>query len=141
VNSGCPSVKNKWVRPQTKRQAEVIIAVARDETFSFDSVEKLGSPHAIIIPGTKSTMADLQCLRHTGLADAIIRFANKGGEVVGICGGYQMLGQSIHDPHHVESNDDFNGRIGFIAHDHNLCPNEGNLSSSRKCLELCSAHR
>jgi len=71
-----------------------------------DSVEKLGSPHAIIIPGTKSTMADLAWLRQTGLADAIIQFANNGGEVVGICGGYQMLGQSIHDPQHVESQND-----------------------------------
>ena len=68
-----------------------------------DSVEKLGMPHAIIIPGTKSTMADLEWLRQTGLADGIIRFANDGGEVFGICGGYQMLGESIHDPHLVES--------------------------------------
>ncbi|MBK6792649.1 MAG: cobyric acid synthase [Anaerolineales bacterium] len=71
-----------------------------------DSASQLGTPHAIIIPGTKSTMADLNWLRQTGLADAIIRFAKQGGAVVGICGGYQMLGQSIHDPLHVESHDD-----------------------------------
>jgi len=79
-----------------------------------DSVEKLGNPHAIIIPGTKSTMADLQWLRQTGLADAIIGFANNGGEVVGICGGYQMLGQSIHDPHHVESKNDSTDGLGLL---------------------------
>lgn len=79
-----------------------------------DSVEKLGNPHAIIIPGTKSTMADLAWLRQTGLADAIIRFANSGGEVIGICGGYQMLGQSIHDPHHVESQDDSTDGLGLL---------------------------
>ena len=79
-----------------------------------DSIEKLGNPHAIIIPGTKSTMADLNWLRHTGLADAIIKFANNGGEVVGICGGYQMLGQSIHDPHHVESKYDSTEGFGLL---------------------------
>ena len=79
-----------------------------------DSIEKLGDPHAIIIPGTKSTMADLSWLRHTGLADAIIKFANNGGEVVGICGGYQMLGQSIRDPHHVESKFDSTEGFGLL---------------------------
>ena len=79
-----------------------------------DAVEKLGNPQAIIIPGTKSTMADLHWLRQTGLADAITRFANNDGEVVGICGGYQMLGQSIHDPHHVESNNDSADGLGLL---------------------------
>lgn len=69
----------------------------------IDSAEKFGKPDAVIIPGTKSTMADLDWLRQTGLAEKIIQFAKDGGEVVGICGGYQMLGESIHDPHHVES--------------------------------------
>ena len=80
-----------------------------------DTVEKLGNPQAIIIPGTKSTMADLHWLRQTGLADAITRFANNGGEVAGICGGYQMLGQSIHDPHHVESQNDSTDGLGLLS--------------------------
>lgn len=79
-----------------------------------DSVEKLGNPHAIIIPGTKSTMADLNWLRQTGLANAIIDFAKNGGEVVGICGGYQMLGQFIRDPHHVESQKDETDGLGLL---------------------------
>lgn len=80
----------------------------------IDSVEKLGTPDAIIIPGTKSTMADINWLRETGLADAVIEFAKNGGEVVGICGGYQMLGQSIHDPHHVESKNDSTDGLGLL---------------------------
>src|SRR6185436_8281138 len=63
-----------------------------------DSASQLGEPHAIIIPGTKSTIADLEWLRQTGLAQAVIKFAQNGGVVVGICGGYQMLGQVIHVP-------------------------------------------
>lgn len=80
----------------------------------INSVEQLGNPDALIIPGTKSTMADLDWLRQTGLAEAIIKFAKNGGEVVGICGGYQMLGESIHDPHHVESQNDSVYGLGLL---------------------------
>lgn len=66
-------------------------------------VEELGTPHAILIPGTKSTLADLAWLRETGLAQAVQSFARAGGAVAGICGGYQMLGQVIFDPLGVES--------------------------------------
>lgn len=65
--------------------------------------EALGQPHAIIIPGTKSTIDDLLWLRQRGLEQAIQRLAVCGTAVVGICGGYQMLGHSIRDPEHVES--------------------------------------
>ena len=68
-----------------------------------DSASQLGKPHAVIIPGTKSTMADLNWLRQTGLADSIIDYARNGGVVIGICGGYQILGESIYDLCHVES--------------------------------------
>ena len=68
-----------------------------------DSPSRLGDPDAIILPGTKSTMDDLGWLRGTGFAQAIQAFAKAGGAVVGICGGYQMLGSAIHDPQQVES--------------------------------------
>ena len=59
---------------------------------------------AIVLPGTKSTIADLEWLRRTGLAAAIGQHAAAGTRVIGVCGGYQMLGRRIHDPDHVESN-------------------------------------
>jgi len=62
-----------------------------------------GGFDAVVIPGTKSTVADLAWLRDSGLAEAISRFAANGGTVVGICGGYQMLGSRILDPDGVES--------------------------------------
>lgn len=56
-----------------------------------------------IIPGTKATMADLKEIRKNGVADAILDAARRGKTVVGICGGYQMLGRRILDPKSVES--------------------------------------
>jgi adenosylcobyric acid synthase len=58
---------------------------------------------AIVLPGTKSTVADLAWLRRSGLAAAVSAQAAAGTPVVGVCGGYQMLGRRIHDPDHVES--------------------------------------
>jgi adenosylcobyric acid synthase len=68
-----------------------------------DSTDALGEPHALILPGTKSTAADLAWLRATGLSDAIVQLAHRGAAVVGICGGFQMLGTAIRDPEGVES--------------------------------------
>lgn len=65
--------------------------------------DALGSPHVVILPGSKSTLSDLRWLRAQGLADAIREFAARGGAVVGICGGYQMLGKVLRDPLHAES--------------------------------------
>ncbi|HMK93351.1 MAG TPA: cobyric acid synthase, partial [Thermoleophilia bacterium] len=58
---------------------------------------------AIVLPGTKSTIADLAWLRRTGLADAVTQHTTAGTPVVGVCGGYQMLGRRIHDPERVEA--------------------------------------
>lgn len=68
-----------------------------------DVPQDFGNPNAVIIPGTKSTIADLNWLREQGLHETIQNFAHKNGCVVGICGGYQMLGEVVRNPDAVEA--------------------------------------
>lgn len=67
-----------------------------------ERLEDLGKPTAVILPGSKMTLPDLAWLRQTGLAEQIVALARIGTPLVGICGGYQMLGQSLLDPEGVE---------------------------------------
>jgi adenosylcobyric acid synthase len=68
-----------------------------------DDVAELHLPDMIILPGTKSTIADLVWLRESGLEAAIKKAADRGTIIFGVCGGYQMLGRKIADPEQVES--------------------------------------
>ena len=69
----------------------------------IESVRELGAPDMILLPGTKSTIADLQWLRQSGLEAAILKASARGTLIFGVCGGYQMLGQSVCDPEGVEA--------------------------------------
>ena len=68
-----------------------------------ERVSELHDPDMILLPGTKSTISDLQWLRQSGLEAAICKAASAGKLVFGICGGYQMLGSRILDPEQVEA--------------------------------------
>ncbi|MDP6605716.1 MAG: cobyric acid synthase [Dehalococcoidia bacterium] len=65
--------------------------------------QDLGRPQLVILPGTKATVADLEALRGAGLDEAVRRAHADGASVLGICGGFQMLGERIHDPGGVET--------------------------------------
>ena len=64
---------------------------------------ELGAPDLVILPGTKNTMEDLLWLRQNGLEAAVRRLAQAQTPVLGVCGGYQMLGQTLDDPAGTES--------------------------------------
>ena len=64
---------------------------------------ELGRPDMVILPGTKSTMDDLLWMRQNGLEAAVCKLASGGTPVLGVCGGYQMLGETLSDPEHTES--------------------------------------
>ncbi len=72
----------------------------------------LGHPDAVILPGTKTTIPDLLLLQRTGMAEQIQNYAAAGGTVLGICGGFQILGQMIADPEGIEGQA---GRFGGLA--------------------------
>lgn len=64
--------------------------------------QSLGYPDAVILPGSKTTIADLLLLQQTGMAKELQDYVGAGGTVLGICGGYQMLGQVLADPEGIE---------------------------------------
>jgi len=78
-----------------------------------DRADALGSPDLVILPGTKSTISDLRWLRQSGLEARILRLAAQGTPVIGICGGYQMLGQRVIDAEGVEGGGEIAG-LGLL---------------------------
>ncbi len=85
---------------------------SRFPTVSLRYVKNLfefGAPDLIIIPGTKSTIADLKWLRQNGLEAEILKAASRGTPVIGVCGGLQMLGKTIADSHNTESGGEIAG--------------------------------
>ena len=115
-----------------KKERDIHIAVVRTPKISnftdFDclagesdvslyyvtDVNSLGSPDLIMLPGSKNTTEDLLYLRDSGLEAAIQKAVTSGTPLIGICGGYQMLGREIRDPHHTESQYDRVKGMGFL---------------------------
>jgi adenosylcobyric acid synthase len=69
----------------------------------------------IIIPGSKNTRADLEWLRAQGWPDKIARHLRYGGKVIGVCGGFQMLGQDVSDSHGIEGTPGTSAGLGLLA--------------------------
>lgn len=74
----------------------------RVNLYYTNNVEEIGKADIIILPGTKSTIDDLYEIRRNGVAEAVLRAHKDGTTVLGICGGYQMMGMSVDDPMGVE---------------------------------------
>jgi adenosylcobyric acid synthase len=81
--------------------------------FVRDPAE-LGDADLVVLPGSKSTIADLAWLREAGLAEAIVAVAGQGRPVLGVCGGYQMLGRTLRDPLGLESPASEVGGLGLL---------------------------
>lgn len=80
-----------------------------------DAEELLAAaPDVILLPGSKNTTEDLLHVRESGLEQAIRQLVDGGTPLVGICGGYQMLGEEIADPHHTESSHDVVKGLGYL---------------------------
>lgn len=76
----------------------------RFNAYYTNNIDEIEKADIILIPGSKNTLSDLQSLRANGIADAIIRARKNGKKIIGICGGYQMMGARIEDPDAIEGN-------------------------------------
>ena len=79
-----------------------------------DSASEIESADLVILPGTKNTRGDLDWLRENGLAEGISKRAERGLLTLGICGGYQMLGQTIEDPLGIEGEPGIGNGLGLL---------------------------
>ena len=80
------------------------------------SVSELKNPDMILLPGTKNTMEDLLWMRQNGLEAAVLKAAAAGKVIFGVCGGFQMLGDTLSDPLHVEAGGTIKG-MGLLPMD------------------------
>ena len=86
----------------------------RVHLFYSNNVDEIAKADIIILPGSKSTLDDLYELRRNGVAQAILRARREGATVLGICGGYQMMGVQIRDPQHVEGDIEAMPGLGLL---------------------------
>jgi adenosylcobyric acid synthase len=127
LNIPLPEEDGFWTEKQPLGTEDGFVAIARlPRVSNLDEFAPLGplarwvitpaelaGAQAVILPGSKSTAADLDWLRASGLAAGITRAARAGVPVLGICGGLQMLGQTISDPQGVEDGGEVPG-LGLL---------------------------
>ena len=109
---------NKNYKPSESKIDIVVIRLPRISNFTdfdvlkrekdicirfVDDAQSIGKPDLIIIPGSKNTIGDLTFIKENGIADKIKDLAKSGTMVIGVCGGYQMLGKEIRDSENAES--------------------------------------
>ncbi len=101
------------------------------------SPARLGVPDLIVLPGSKATIADLEWLRATGLGARLRALVDTGVPVLGICGGFQMLGEELHDPGGVEGQAVRVHGLGFLpvrttfTREKRTAPVEGHVQPNR----------
>lgn len=89
-----------------------------------DRPGEFGEPDAVILPGSKNTVDDLLALRKTGLERLVKEHAGRGKALIGICAGYQMMGERLSDPHQVESDRGETAGIGLFPMETTFYPDK-----------------
>ena len=112
-----------------------------DALSIYDDVEiqfvsersQIGNEDLIIIPGSKNTIDDLKWLKESGIAEEIIKRARTETIIFGICGGFQILGNKVKDPYHIEGDiEELNG-LGLLDLE-TIMENEKTLVQYKGCL-------
>lgn len=122
-------LQSKHSKGSTGKINIVVVLLNRMSNFTdFDVLEKNEKVHLfysnqsseiddadiVIIPGSKNTIEDLIDLKNNGVANAIIKAHKNNKTVIGICGGYQMLGETVEDPFHVEGKIELMHGLGIL---------------------------
>lgn len=113
---------------------EPLLAEPDSHLRTVRQADDLGRPDCLILPGSKNVIADLAWLEQTGLAAAVKKAAAQGAEVMGICGGFQMLGISVADPHGLE------GKPGSLLQGLGLLPLRTELAAEKTLTRRQGAH-
>lgn len=111
----------------------------RVHLFYTNNTDELAKADIIILPGSKSTLADLYELRRNGVAQAVIRAHREGTVVLGICGGYQLMGQEVLDPDHVEGEIERLPGLGLLPVSTRMTGEKVTRQVNFQLLESCRA--
>lgn len=111
----------------------------RVHLFYTNNTDELAKADIIILPGSKSTLADLYELRRNGVAQAVIRAHREGTAVLGICGGYQLMGQEVLDPDHVEGEIERLPGLGLLPISTRMTGEKVTRQVNFQLLESCRA--
>jgi adenosylcobyric acid synthase len=91
-----------------------LLALNNLEVYFLEKVQDLKAFKAVILPGSKNTRFDLNWLLSSGWVKALSQYINAGGHVLGICGGYQMMGKTVHDPTGLEGQPGSSEGLGLL---------------------------
>ena len=111
----------------------------RVHLFYTNNTDELAKADIIILPGSKSTLADLYELRRNGVAQAVIRAHREGTAVLGICGGYQLMGQEVLDPDHMEGEIERLPGLGLLPVSTRMTGEKVTRQVNFQLLESCRA--
>ncbi len=91
-----------------------LLALDQLDVYFLEKVQALNAFKAVILPGSKNTRFDLNWVQTSGWAKELSAYMNAGGHVLGICGGYQMMGQSVQDPSGLEGHAGSTEGLGLL---------------------------
>ena len=91
-----------------------LLALDKLDIYFLEKVQALSAFKAVILPGSKNTRFDLEWIQTSGWARVLSEYVNSGGRVLGICGGYQMMGRAVHDPTGLEGRAGSSEALGLL---------------------------
>lgn len=91
-----------------------LLALDKLDIYFLEKVQALSAFKAVILPGSKNTRFDLEWIQTSGWAKVLSEYVNSGGRVLGICGGYQMMGRAVHDPTGLEGRAGSSEALGLL---------------------------